>query len=163
MLNAWADMEDKILKSSNLLTMPGFKWEPSWECATRKICFLDASQKLPRYLMSCSNSYGFPAENATFSRKAACSFPWFSARQVSGTPDQFPSVFLQSYCPLNFQLLPETTLQSSTLTDFYVFPSAFAVVCLLLLTMMKISDSSTKVLIEKGNCYFQSMSSRKKK
>lgn len=72
-----------------------------------------------------------------------------SLHPVSGIPDQFHSVFLQFYCPLNFQLLPEITLQNSTLTDFYVFPSAFAVVCLLLLTVMKISDPSTQVLIEK--------------
>lgn len=155
-------MKHKILISISLLTMPGFKWGPSWEHATRKICFFDASQKLPRYLMSCNHFYGLPAENAIFSRKMAFSLPWFSAPQVSGIPEKFPSVFLQFYCPLNFQLLPEISLLSSTLTGFYVVTSAFVMVFLMLLTVMKISDPSTQVLIDKGNCYFQCMSFRKK-
>lgn len=102
--------------------------------------------------MSCNYPYGFLAENAIFSRKMAYSLLWFSAPQVSGIPEKFPSVFLQFYCPLNFQVLPEISLLSSTLTDFYVVTSAFAVRFLLLLTVMKISDPSAQVLIDKGYC-----------
>lgn len=65
----------------------------------------------------------------------------------------FIALWTSSYCQ---------KLQSSTLTDFYVVSSAFAVVCLLLLTVMTISDPSTQVLIEKGNCYFHVISFRKK-
>lgn len=144
-------MKDKILVSTSLLTMPGFKWGHPWEHATRKIYFFCASQKLPRYLMSYNYPCGLPAENAIFSRKMTYSLPWFSAPHVSGIPEKSPSVFLQFYCPLNFQLLPEISLLSSTLTDFYVVTSTLAMV-FLLLTVMKISDPSTQVLIDKGYC-----------
>lgn len=68
-LSRHAGWNTVMVKSMGLLTMPGYQWGPSWEHAARSSWFLDASQKLPRYLISYNYPYGFPAENATFSRK----------------------------------------------------------------------------------------------
>lgn len=154
-------MEDKILKSSSLLTMPGFKWGPSWERATRKICFLDASQKFPRYLVSCSNPYGLPAENATFSRKVACSFPWFSASRFWyswSISFCLPSVLLSSKLP---------AIARNYFTKFYTdwfLCFSFSLCCGVPAAVNCDEDFRpfNSSLDRESNCYFQCMSFRKK-
>lgn len=101
-----------------ILTIAGFRWRPSWEHVTRSSYFLDASQKLPIYLISYNYTSMGPQQNVQ--QKTACSPPWFSPPHVSGVPEKFPSVLFQSDSLCAFHIMPEITFENSKLTLIFI-------------------------------------------
>lgn len=126
--------------------------------------FLGCIPKAPQISDLIQLPLWVPSRKYNVQQKTACSPPWFSPPCVSRIPEKFPSALLQFYCP---PCLPDNARNFFWKlyidTDFYVVVSAVSVVFLLPLTVMEVSDPSTQVLMDKGNCYFRCASFGEKK